>query len=126
MSSSHVQSGSEEAPASAERRDLTPEEREGIRSHVIEFFAEECDLESEEVAGTMSLEDDLGVDSLTYLELMDELRADHGLEFQPRVIARYAKQHQVKTLDDLLEQIYLFREGKVDLAALAEEDDEDE
>jgi acyl carrier protein len=97
-------------------RALTPSERELVAAEVISFLAEECDRDPAAVDRSTDLEHDLGVDSLTFLELFQELESQYRLDLDIRTVARYARDHPVHTVGELVDQICLFIEGQVDLA----------
>jgi acyl carrier protein len=101
----------------AERRDLTPAERELVAGEIVGFLAEQCDRDPTTVTPDSHLADDLGVDSLTFLELFQELESQYNLEVEIRDVARYARDNPVETVGALVAQICLFLEHKIDLAA---------
>ena len=86
-----------------------------MRSEVIDFLAEEYEHAVEEFHDDMGLVEDIGLDSLSFLELFDELKMNHQLQVDVRDVGRYAMEHPVQTLGEFLEQIYLFVEGRIDL-----------
>ena len=102
-----------------ERRDLTPDERELVGREIITFLAEQCDLDPASVGPDADLEHDLGVDSLTFLELFQELESQYDLDLEIRTVARYARDNPVQTVGELIEQVCLFLENRIDLAATA-------
>jgi acyl carrier protein len=99
-----------------EKSDLTTAEREVVAHDVMTFMAEECELSLEQVHGFDSL-DELGVDSLTFLELFEELRSQYNLDLEIRTVARYGRENPVQTVDDLVAHVCLFLEGKLELSA---------
>lgn len=94
-------------------RPLTPEERQAIGDEVVRFLAEECELEPEQIGPDSDLVNELGVDSLTFLELFEELKSQYGLDTEARAVARAFKDNPVRTVGELVEQICLFCEGKI-------------
>ena len=102
-----------------ERRDLTPAERALVEREIVGFLAEQCDLEPASVGRDADLEHDLGVDSLTFLELFQELESQYGLDLEIRTIARYARDNPVATVGELVDQVCLFLERRIDLGTTA-------
>jgi len=100
-----------------ERRDLTPAERKLVGQEIITFLAEQCDRDPASVGRDADLEHDLGVDSLTFLELFQELESQYDLNLEIRAVARYARDNPVHTVGELVDQICLFLEKRIDLAA---------
>ena len=102
-----------------ERRDLTTAERDFVGREIVGFLAEQCDMEPASVGRDADLENDLGVDSLTFLELFQELESQYGLDLDIRTIARYARDNPVSTVGELVDQVCLFLENRIDLEAAA-------
>lgn len=102
-----------------ERRDLTTAERDFVGREIVGFLAEQCDMEPASVGRDADLENDLGVDSLTFLELFQELESQYGLDLDIRSIARYARDNPVSTVGELVDQVCLFLENRIELGATA-------
>jgi acyl carrier protein len=100
-----------------ERRELTPAERQLVGREIIGFLAEQCDMDPASVGPDADLEHDLGVDSLTFLELFQELESQYDLDLEIRTVARYARDNPVRTVGELVDQICLFLENRIDLGA---------
>src|SRR5262249_32885829 len=100
-----------------ERGDLTPAERKLVGQEIITFLAERCERDPASVGRDADLEHDLGVDSLTFLELFQELESQYDLDLEIRAVARYARDNPVRTVGELVDQICLFLEKRIDLAA---------
>ena len=99
-----------------DRRDLTPEERQLVTNEFVSFLAEQCDIDPSTVTREADLVHDLGVDSLTFLELFQELESQYNLQLEIRTVARYARDNPVETVGELVDQICLFLEHKIDFA----------
>lgn len=97
-------------------RALTGQERAHVAATVKGFLAEECERAIGDVGDATLLEQDLGVDSLTFLELFEEVRSQFGINVEIAAVARYAEDHPVETVGDLVDQICVFLEGGVTLA----------
>ena len=100
-------------------RELTSEEHEMVRAEIVGFLAEECGLDPAAVTPDADLVHDLGVDSLTFLELFQELESQYRLDLGIREVARYARDNPVQTVGELVDQICRFLDHKIDLAAAA-------
>ena len=100
-----------------ERRDLTAAERQLVGREISTFLAEQCGMDPASVELDASLEDDLGVDSLTFLELFQELESQYDLDLNIRTVARYARDNPVVTVRELVDQVCLFLENRIDLSA---------
>jgi len=104
------------APSHASSRDLSGAERDALRKDVVDFFIEEYELKPEDIHDDVDLVADLGMDSITFLELFDEINANHQLNLDLRTVERYAQSHPTATLGEFLSQLFLLIEGKVDLS----------
>jgi len=102
-----------------ERRELTPAERELVGGEIISFLAEQCDTDAASIGRNADLEHDLGVDSLTFLELFQELESQYDLNLDIRTVARYARDNPVQTVGELVDQVCLFLENRIELNAAA-------
>jgi acyl carrier protein len=99
-----------------ERRELTAAERQLVGREIITFLAEQCDQDPASVGPDADLEHDLGVDSLTFLELFQELESQYDLDLEIRTVARYARDNPVRTVGELVDQVCLFLENRIELA----------
>lgn len=97
--------------------DLTLEERARVFASIVQFFVEECDVDATEITRDSDLESDLGADSLTFLELFEEMRAQYGLDVEIAAVVRHARHHHTRTVGELVDQVCLFLEHKIDLDA---------
>ena len=100
-------------------RDLTPDERQAVANEIVSFLADQCDIDPAEIGRDADLVDDLDVDSLTFLELFQEIESQYDLDLEIRTVARYARDNPVRTVGELVDQICLFLEKKIDLTASA-------
>jgi acyl carrier protein len=98
-------------------RPLSAEERAAVRAEIVGFLAEECGVEAAAITADTDLADDLGVDSLTFLELFQELESQYRLDLGIREVARYARDNPVATVGQLVDQICRFLDHEIDLAA---------
>ena len=98
-----------------ERRELTAAERALVEREIITFLAEQCNQDPASVGVEADLEHDLGVDSLTFLELFQELESQYDLDLEIRAVARYARDNPVRTVGELVDQVCLFLEHQVEL-----------
>lgn len=110
-----MRTDSQQRPTARVGGDLTAEERARVFASIVQFFVEESDLDASQITRDSDLEADLGADSLTFLELFEEMRAQHGLDVEIDAVVRHARHHATRTVGELVEQICLFLEHKIDL-----------
>ena len=96
---------------------LTATERRTVQEEIVSFLADECDRDRHDIGPDTDLVDDLGVDSLTFLDLFQELEGRYDLDLDVRVVARYARDNPVRTVGELAEHICRFLENTIDLGA---------
>lgn len=87
-------------------RTLSPAEKEALASQVKEFLAEECDLEVDEIKDDTDIIEDLGADSLMFLELIQELQSEHDIDLELRTIGKYIVKNPVKTVGEAINTMY--------------------
>lgn len=82
--------------------ELTDEMRKEVREIVIEFFAEECEVEQSEISDSTHIFDDLDGDSLMFLELIEIFKKKYSLNIELKAIGKYSVKHPVRTVGELL------------------------
>lgn len=96
-------------------REISKEIKEEIRKLVYEFFAEECDVEVEEITEETSILDDLDGDSLMFLELVELLKKKYDLSIQLQTIGKYLLKNPAETIREVIETSYLIYEKEDEL-----------
>ena len=96
-------------------RTLTQAEKEALATQVKEFLADECDMEVSEIKDDTNIIEDLKADSLMFLELIQELQAEHNINVELRTIGKYIVKHPVKTVGEAINTMYAIVEKGDDL-----------
>ena len=96
-------------------RTLTQAEKEALATQVKEFLADECDMEVSEIKDDTNIIEDLKADSLMFLELIQELQAEHNINVELRTIGKYIVKHPVKTVGEAINTMYASVEKGDDL-----------
>lgn len=81
-----------------------------IAEKVKTVLAELLDIDADDIKDQTRLTDDLGADSLFYLELFEELKDAFNLGLDLHDIGRYATRHPVATVKELTELVKLYIE----------------
>lgn len=76
----------------------TIELEEKIRSDVYNFFSEQCNVEVSQLKDDTDIIEELGGDSLMFLQLMESWKAEYKIDLEFRTIGRYMIKHPTVTL----------------------------
>ena len=91
---------------------VTEEIREEVREVVYDFFAEECEVDVEEITDDSNIFTDLGGDSLMFLALIEIFTKKYGQEIDLKTIGKYSIQHPVETIGQLIDmQLRIIEHG---------------
>lgn len=83
--------------------EVTDKTREEVREIVIDFFAEECEVDADSINDDTQIIDDLDGDSLMYLELIEIFKKKYDLRIELKTIGKYAMKHPVETIGQLID-----------------------
>lgn len=89
---------------------ITDQIKEEVREVVLEFFAEECEVEVSEITNDTHIFDDLDGDSLMFLELIEIFKKKYDLNIELKAIGKYSVKHPVRTVGELLDMQLLIIE----------------
>jgi acyl carrier protein len=89
---------------------ITDKMREEVREVVLDFFAEECEMEINEITENSNIIGDLDGDSLMFLELIEIFKKKYNLNIELKTIGKYAVKNPVKTIGELIEMQLLIIE----------------
>jgi len=82
---------------------VTEEIREEVRKVIYEFFAEECEVDVDEINDDSDIFTDLGGDSLMFLALIEIFTKKYGQEIDLKTIGKYSIQHPAETIGQLID-----------------------
>ena len=105
-------------------RKLTDENKKEILDEVREFLADEFEIDVEEITEETNIIDDLGGDSILFLEMIEELKEKYGIELEVRTIGQYMLKNPVYTVGETLNAVYEIIEKGEDLIDEIEEGDD--
>jgi acyl carrier protein len=89
---------------------ITDRTREEVKEVVLEFFAEECEVELDEISENSNIIGDLDGDSLMFLELIEIFKKKYNLNIELKTIGKYAVKNPVKTIGELIDMQLLIIE----------------
>jgi acyl carrier protein len=82
---------------------ITDKTREEVKEVIIEFFAEECEMEVDEISEESSIIGDLDGDSLMFLELIEVFKKKYNLNIELKTIGKFAVKNPVQTVGELID-----------------------
>ena len=107
------------------KRALTDKEKDQIYNEIIEFLADELEIEVEEITKDSNIIEDLGGDSIIFLEMIEELKQKYGIELEVRTIGQYMLKNPIYTVGEMLNTVYeIIEKGEEILEELKEEVEE--
>ena len=87
-------------------RTLTEQDKKEIYEHIREFLSDELDVSREEIGPDTKIIDDLGGDSMIYLELVEDFKKKYDVNVEIRVIGQYFQQHPIYTVGETAKAVY--------------------
>ncbi len=83
-----------------------------VREVVYDFFAEECEVDVEEITDDSNIITDLGGDSLMFLALIEIFTKKYDQEIDLKTIGKYSIKHPVETIGELIDmQLRIIEHG---------------
>ena len=92
------------------KRTLSEQEKKQIYDDIRVYLAEELEIEPEEITDDTNIIEDLGADSILFLEMFEEFKGKLGIDLEIRTIGQYMLNHPVYTFKEIVQAIYLFVE----------------
>jgi len=81
---------------------VTDKIRKEVSKIVYQFFADECEVKLNEIDDTTDIFQDLGGDSLMFLELIEIFKKKYSLNIDLKTIGKYNVKHPVRTVGQLI------------------------
>lgn len=94
---------------------LTGEDRANLDIILKTMMADILDVDIEAITDEIQLSNELGMDSLAFLELFDEFKETFGVELDVNIAAKYAQDHPVELYGEFKEQMFFFLEKPDDV-----------
>ena len=88
-------------------------ERTQVSAQVKRFLADELERDIGDMRDDAHLFDDLGLDSLLFLALFEELQGEYEMTIDTRKLARFGRRNPVETLGELIDLITRIIRGEV-------------
>jgi acyl carrier protein len=94
-------------------RQLNEETKKEIKDMVYSFLADECEVSISELKEDLSVIDDL--DSLMFVEMIEQLKKKYSLNIQMQNIGKYLLKNPANTIKEVVETAYLVYEKENDI-----------
>lgn len=104
------------------KRTLTNDEKSQIFEDVRKFLAEEFDKDISEITEDTNIFEDLGGDSILFLEMIEVFKAKYGIELEVRTIGQYMLKNPAYTVGETLKTVFVIIEKGEDLIKELEEE----
>ncbi|NOZ00807.1 MAG: acyl carrier protein [Deltaproteobacteria bacterium] len=92
--------------------EMTPETENEIREMVIGFFADECDMEPDEITPDTNIIEDLEGDSLMFMALLEKIRRKYGIGIELKTLARHLMKKPANTIAQVVDlSVAMVRHG---------------
>lgn len=88
------------------KRALSEEEKKQIYEEVRSFLADEFEMEAEEITPETNIIDDLGGDSILFLEMIEEFKEKYHIELEIRTIGQYMLKNPIYTVGETVKALY--------------------
>ena len=92
------------------KRVLTDSEKKEIYNDIRQYLADELEVDIDKIQDDTNIIDDLGADSILFLEMFEEFKSKLQIDLEVRTIGQYLLNHPVYTFKEIINAIYLFIE----------------
>ena len=87
-------------------RKLTEEQKKEMREEIRTFLAEELEIDASEITDDTNLIDDLGADSILFLEMFEEFSEKYDIQLEVRTIGNYMLRNPVYTFGESMNAMF--------------------
>lgn len=92
-------------------RKLSDQEKAEILMEIRQFFAEELEIDIEKITPDVRVIDDLGGDSLMYLELIELFKKKYNVTVEMRLMGQYFQNNPMHTVAQIAQAVCDIVEG---------------
>ena len=99
-------------------REITEAIKQEITDMIFDYYAEECEVDRSEITMETNPQDDLGSDSLMFVELIEMTAEKYGLDIKLQAIGKYMLKAPMDTMEHVVEmccKIYQYGNDVVNL-----------
>ncbi|MBE6852586.1 MAG: acyl carrier protein [Ruminococcus sp.] len=84
-------------------REITAEIRAEIQDMILDYYAEECEIDREEISMDSDPQDDLGGDSLMFVELIEMASEKYDMDVKLQSVGKYLLKAPLNTMNDVVD-----------------------
>ena len=99
-------------------REITEEIRNEIKDMIFDYYAEECEIDLSEITLESNPQDDLGGDSLMFVELIELASEKYDMDIKLQSVGKYMLKAPLNTMQDVIDvfcKIYQYGNDIVNL-----------
>ncbi len=89
-----------------EKLKLTDKDKEKLFEEIRQYLADELEVDKEEITENTNIIDDLGGDSILFLEMIEEFKEKYGINLEVRTIGQYMLKNPVYTVGETLNAVF--------------------
>ncbi len=86
-------------------RDITEEIRQEIQDMIFDYYADECEIDRDEITMESNPQEDLGSDSLMFVELIEMTAEKYDIDVKLQSIGKYMLKTPMDTMKDVVDMI---------------------
>lgn len=84
-------------------KEITDDIRNEIQDMIFDYYAEECEVERDEITMDTDPQEELGGDSLMFVELVEMASEKYDLDIKLQSIGKYILKAPLKTMKDVVD-----------------------
>lgn len=84
---------------------LTERDKKRIFEEIRQFLADELEIDANEITEESNIIDDLGGDSILFLEMIEEFKEKYGISVEVRTIGQYMLKNPVYTVGETVKAV---------------------
>ena len=99
-------------------KEITPEIKKEIEDRILDYYAEECEIDRSEISMDANPQEDLGGDSLMFVELIEMASDKYDIDVKLQSVGKYMLKAPLKTMKDVVDvfcKIYQYGNDIVNL-----------
>lgn len=99
-------------------REITEEIKNEIKDMIFNYYAEECEIDISEISIDSNPQDDLGGDSLMFVELIELASEKYDMDVKLQSVGKYMLKAPLNTMQDVIDvfcKIYQYGNDIVNL-----------
>lgn len=92
-------------------RNITDEVKEEIKDMIFSYYAEECEVDESDITMDTNPQEELGGDSLMFVELIEMTAEKYDLDIKLQSIGKYMLKAPLNTMSDVVDvfcKVYQF------------------